>query len=377
MGELSMRQRIAAVGGVGIVAVLAILLLWLGTSATPLSAMEKMAENVRKAKSCKSTIINIYQRHETTGAPAPGLTRTTKSTTYYLADGSRRTEIEDLITEGSRPEEDGVTKKFTHIYPAGKPGIQLNHQTKTYRRFSPEKRDALFIDEVQSLGNFTGRADRELGIKEINGKKARGFQFDDATKLIHDGPPDEIVDIWIDVESNLPIRVQGEGKKKDYFLSLDMQWNLDLEANLFDTTPPEGYADVTPKPPALEEQVRQITEALRIYAEASGGFYPRQDIHGVGTTENLCKMLGLVKFPAGEMEGNAGKAEKARIGFNQVSRLEHDNSGLAYSGKIVGPKDKDKVLLRWKLDNSRYEVIFGDLRAETVTTEKLHSLEGK
>jgi hypothetical protein len=370
-----MRQRIA-ICGVGVVAVLGLLLLWGSIVAKPLSAMEQMAENVRKAKSCKSTIINISQRHETTGAPAPGLTRTTKQTTYYLADGSRRTETEDLITEGSRPEADGVTKKFTHIYPAGKPGIQLNHQTKTYRRFSPEKPDA-FTEEVQSLGNFTGRADRELGIKEINGKKARGFQFDDATKLIQNCPPDEIVDIWIDVESNLPIRVQGEGKKKDYSLSLDMQWNLDLEANLFDTTPPEGYADVTPKPPALEEQVRQITEALRIYAEASGGFYPRQDIHGVGTTENLCKMLGLVKFPAGEMEGNAGKAEKARIGFNQVSRLEHDNSDLAYSGKTVGPKDKDKVLLRWKLDKGRYEVIFGDLHNETVTAQKLHSLEGK
>ncbi len=34
-------------------AVLAILLLWLGSSTTPLSAMEKMAEDIRQAKSCK------------------------------------------------------------------------------------------------------------------------------------------------------------------------------------------------------------------------------------------------------------------------------------------------------------------------------------
>ncbi len=49
----------------------------------------------------------------------------------------------------------------------------------------------------------------------------------------------------------------------------------------------------------------------------------------------------------------------------------------AYYGQTVGPKDKDKVLLRWKLDDGRYEVIFGDLRAETVTAERLHKLEGK
>jgi hypothetical protein len=43
----------------------------------------------------------------------------------------------------------------------------------------------------------------------------------------------------------------------------------------------------------------------------------------------------------------------------------------------VGPSDKDKVLLRWKLDDGRYEVIFGDLRFETVTAQRLHDLEGK
>jgi hypothetical protein len=34
------------------------------------------------------------------------------------------------------------------------------------------------------------------------------------------------------------------------------------------------------------------------------------------------------------------------------------------------------MLLRWKLDDGRYQVIFGDLRAETVTAQRLHELEG-
>jgi hypothetical protein len=151
-----------------------------------------------------------------------------------------------------------------------------------------------------------------------------------------------------------------------------------LDAKLFDTTPLEGYTDATPKPPTLEEQVCQITLALRIYAEASGGFYPGKDIsYSWGTTEDLCKMLGLVKFPAGEKEGNAGKAEKAYRGFEQVSHIDYYNPDFAYYGTTVKPNDKEKVLLRWKLDDGRYEVIFGDLRAETVMAEQLHSLEGK
>jgi hypothetical protein len=39
------------------------------------------------------------------------------------------------------------------------------------------------------------------------------------------------------------------------------------------------------------------------------------------------------------------------------------------------PKDADKVLMRWKVSDSEYRVIYGDLHAETVTPEKLAELE--
>jgi hypothetical protein len=60
-----------------------------------------------------------------------------------------------------------------------------------------------------------------------------------------------------------------------------------------------------------------------------------------------------------------------------MERIRTYNPDAAYYGKTVGPSDKDKVLFRWKLDDGRYQVIFGDLRAETVTAERLHELEGK
>jgi len=41
----------------------------------------------------------------------------------------------------------------------------------------------------------------------------------------------------------------------------------------------------------------------------------------------------------------------------------------------VTPKDADKVLLRWKVSDNEYRVIFGDLRAKTVTAEQLTELE--
>jgi hypothetical protein len=55
--------------------------------------------------------------------------------------------------------------------------------------------------------------------------------------------------------------------------------------------------------------------------------------------------------------------------------LQRDKKDPAYYGKTVTPKDADKVLMRWKLSDSEYRVIYGDLHAETVTPEKLAELE--
>ncbi len=253
MGGLSMKKRIGIAFG-GTAALLALLLLWGGDMARPVSAMEKMAESVRKAKSYKSTITSISRWRETPpkGASTPGplVIRRTTQTCYHLADGSQRTETLDQFSGGFYPGGIGPTAKVTWINPAGKPWTALNHQTKTYRRYPPAERDS-FMDEVQSLGSFAGRADRELGIKEIDGTKARGFQFDDASKLLpHNSPPETIADVWIDIESNLPIRLHQERKKKvgdipEMTCTFNIQWNLDFDAKLFDATPPEGYTDVT------------------------------------------------------------------------------------------------------------------------------------
>jgi hypothetical protein len=55
--------------------------------------------------------------------------------------------------------------------------------------------------------------------------------------------------------------------------------------------------------------------------------------------------------------------------------LVQGNKDPAYYGKTVTPKDADTVLLRWKLSDKEYRVIFGDLHAETVSPEKLAELE--
>lgn len=379
MGRLTMRQRIAALGGVGIAAILGLLLLWGGIATKPLSAMEKMAAAVRRAKSNKRTehvkITNDF--------PKPGRPAVLEATftVYRQLPGAVRTEAtySDHPWNSDHPWK-GPGPEKTEVFPAGKPSIFIHHPTKTFRRYPPLRKGphSSPFDRIEDLGEFSGKADRQLGTREIDGKKADGFRIE-MEKICPDSRG-SVAEVWLDRSSSLPVFVRYEYKDLDNSTITeirDIQWNIDLDPKLFDPTPPKGYTDITPKPPALEDQIRDIIESLKIYAQASGGRYPANSVSYLDTTDDLCRLLGLRERPGGKKEGSAGKAAKAMAGFEQIGDIQAYNPDAAYYGKTVGPKDKDKVLLRWKLDDGRYEVIFGDLRSEAVTGERLRALEGK
>jgi hypothetical protein len=91
MKGLTMRQRIVAFGGVGLAVLLAFLLLWGGIDTKPVSAMEQMAENVRKVKSMKCSLTISQPAWPEAGRP-PAKTISAQ-THYWLTPGSTRVEI--------------------------------------------------------------------------------------------------------------------------------------------------------------------------------------------------------------------------------------------------------------------------------------------
>jgi hypothetical protein len=54
---------------------------------------------------------------------------------------------------------------------------------------------------------------------------------------------------------------------------------------------------------------------------------------------------------------------------------QEQDRDIAYYGSTVTADDSEAVLMRWKLSNGQYRVIFGDLTVETVTAERLAELE--
>jgi outer membrane lipoprotein-sorting protein len=366
IGGLTMRQRIT-MGGVGVAAVLGLVLLWIGTSGNPVSAMERMAENIRQAKSWKATMTMETQFVREPGKPP--VTSALTATVYWLAPNSYWMEL--------RGRRDAV-QDATNIFPAGKPGIHLDHKAK--------KQDYPLI-MLDKLGRFSGEADRKLGSKQINGKKAWGFEID-GKKIDPDAYPGP-VEIWLDTQSNLPVSLRYEMKSPVMPAPMiiqmkDFQWNIDLAPELFQAEAPNGYTE-QPKSeaefPPPEKVLKGIIVALKTYAEFCGGHYPRTTrSFAEPVRDEMYKAAGK-PYPARTLEELRDKTYQklhdAEQGFAVFNRVFMFNPDVAYYGKTVGPNDRDKVLLRWKLDDGRYQVIFGDLRSEAVTVERLRALEGK
>lgn len=262
------RFQLSAGAIVGLAAVFGFLLLWGGSVVQSVSAMEKMAESIRQAKSYKTTMSARLSNTDEVGNPSHKRSMSINVITYWLASGSLRQDIlstEEVIGEGGKvfPVWQGPGPECTEISFLGKPGIRIDHRTKTFRRWparpvNPDHPVSAALSP-QDWGKFSGQADRELGTREINGKKACGFQID-VKKISPESVNQGTAEIWLDPDSNLPVYAHMESEKPSgellapQILTLEMQWNLDLDPRLFDVTPPRGYEEVFP---VLPPETRQ------------------------------------------------------------------------------------------------------------------------
>jgi hypothetical protein len=194
------------------------------------------------------------------------------------------------------------------------------------------------------------------------------------------------VRVWSHPETKRPVKVEWDmdGDGKNLMRFDEFKWDVPTDG-WFDTAPPKRYADKTPAPPTVEEITELIVAGLRSYAKHGGGKYPPvKTVYGDRTTEELFGFVGLhpPSKPGGPNITNEqlplyNECNTASRGFGWINHLQRYNADAVYNGKTVGPDDKGKVLVRWKLDGGEYRVIFGDLKAETVSAEKLKELEKK
>jgi len=342
------------------VKVLALVIAWTlmpsGSSAT-----EEAAPKIPQAK---SYVLTMVQKMSGVSKQA------TTGKVYWAAPGKSRFEHSD-----------GDELVTTKVSSKSGPGIDINHEYKTYQRLpaQPGSPHMSFFNE--KLGRFAGQADRDLGTRQIGDRPASGFEIA-MTKLDPDLPP-ATVRIWVDRQSGLPTEVEYTFERGDELCVMrfeHIRWNVALDPKLFEPVAPPGYVKRRRSLPPMAEQLRAIVKALRIYAELFDGHYPRVTRVQPGVLhDEMFKKVGIPPDAATTEQKRSSEYANvlvATTGFSWFYRIQKEVPDVAYYGKSVEPNDKNKVLARWKLDADKYQVIYGDLRTEAVTPEKLRSLEG-
>lgn len=370
MGGSTMRRRMVF-GGLGTLGVLMVGLLWMGFAVGRASAMDAVAEAVRKARSYQFTMTIEPNGPRADGSPPP---KPLNVRYARAADGSTRADSEG----GSGMPGSDVLE----VMPAGRPGISVDRKTRTFTRRAPELGRTSPLWMMEGLAAFSGDADRDLGEKVVDGDLARGFRI--ASEKIDPDVHFDLLEVWVDAAAHLPVSMSFTMADPSGPIAVrlhDFAWDVDLAPGLFDTTPPEGYADVTPAPMKLADQVAKIALGLKTYAKYGGGHYPRVAmLYGDATRDELIKLSGAPYPPRTEADSwdpRVAEVEKAIQGFGPITAILRDNPDAAYHGKTVGPGNKDQVLLRWKSDGGLYHVLFGDLRYEIVDAARLKMLERK
>ena len=222
---------------------------------------------------------------------------------------------------------------------------------------------------------------KDLGKDVINGVEVRGIQ------VVPTDPYRNCVGkIWIDVRTELPVRIELEGetdigpnhhKVQISEIRDEFEWGVELEPNLFEPNIPADYKVVG----AGHEEANAI-EGLRFFAELTKGRYPEQ----MKDREKVVEQTRGLFIKYFNLDHVNEVNEQLQRKLEKMSDLldepflfytQHENEGNtpAYYGEDVKAGDANAVLMRWKVTDNTYRVIFGDLSVENVTAEKLKEME--
>ena len=132
-------------------------------------------------------------------------------------------------------------------------------------------------------------------------------------------------------------------------------------------------------------------KGLRIFAEITGGKYPQklavmdvmrevteaakknfENERKSGDDPNKRPTQEEMEEAMTKLMGKAMAVQGACMFYAELVKAGKD---AAYYGDKVTSDDVDSVLMRWKISDDEYRVIYGDLTAENISTEQLAELE--
>jgi len=253
-----------------------------------------------------------------------------------------------------------------------------------------EKMDSENGDPVTLLKAMAECEHVELGHETINGIGVWGIEATDpvlGTKVgsvLSSGMFDNVVvRLWVDEKTKLPVRLTAKGSAQNGEISMDLviddfQWDAVMDPAELEITIPEDYKLLGQATWDVTKEGKDIVQVLEFFAEYADGVYPSslstmtvaREIVG-HLRRKLAPSLSSGSLPGEMME----KLTKLEMVGQAYAALENGGKDPSYYGDKVTAEFPHAVLLRWKIADDRYRVVFGDLSIKDVAPDELARLE--
>jgi len=283
-----------------------------------------------------------------------------------------------------------------YMLPAEKALISVAHEKKKYMRMLLTEEHVWKMrqqgggDPREIVRQFLSGRYTELGRAVIDAVEVEGVETTDPN--VYGGMVEDFVArLWVDVHTDLPVRLEMEvqmeseaGLKQMSMVMDGFQWDVELDLSMFEPNIPADYNELPPlQMPEMDEA--SAVQGLGVFAGITGGKYP-SSLAGMKVMKEVMEAM-KPSFPddpnnkpsEGEREKMMAEAMQKVVKVQGAcmfyAELVREGKDPAYYGDRVTAEDTDAVLMRWRISDDEYRVIFGDLTAENVTAERLAELE--
>jgi outer membrane lipoprotein-sorting protein len=382
IGKIIMRSPITKLAMAAVVIIAAGLAIhyFAGEGTQKCCAWAQIADKVAQIKTCVYNM-HVQQSGETIGQKG----QQTEFKVYMSSDYGSRTDTYlggNIMQQVYEPADGNAMvmvmpseKKYMRMVLTDEMRTKAKNQTQDLRTM------------VTQMASGISSEHKDLGKETINGVEVRGIEVNNppAYQGIYNNFTGRL---WVDVATEYPVRIEIEGEMgtgadtiKTLMVMDDFEWGAELDPAVFEPNIPSDYTMMAEvKMPGQNEA--SAIEGLRLFAEMADGRYPSQ-MNVMTLTRESADMYGkklganakAAKSIDEQMQQMTAKMMKVQAPVLFFIKLGHDGKDPAYYGKDVKAGDANTVLMRWKVSDGTYRVIYGDLSTENVTAEKLKEME--
>jgi hypothetical protein len=281
-------------------------------------------------------------------------------------------------------------KAMISVMPGAKKYMRIDLDDEMMDKMQKESRDPRYM-----ASRFMESEYEELGSAVIDGIQVEGIVITDPA--VFGGMYEKIhLEYWVDIVTGLPVQMKmdvtmamGEKTMNMQMVTHDFQMNIEIDPAEFVPDIGDDYTEL-PSMQMPKMDGSSAIESLKKFHEMAG-VYPKNlnimnligELQEVGeeqmkeqrkVLENMAEEGRQAAIETIEQETIKDMMPIMSVGQFYI-RLVQEKRDPMYYGENVTPDDSDAILLRWRLDDGKYRVIFGDLDQKDVSAEQLAEWE--